>query len=372
MKYILASHVFILEDGEEIYGSVHMIEDYLLSHSKFVLFIKHGLNKNSSRIKHGNQYNKIFSPKNFLLKSIWEVFFNLKTVLKMGGKEKIFYVGADPLNAFSGVLLRMLLFKFKFIYFTVDYSDYRFSNKYLNIIYKILDRICLIFCDEVWNVSSRICQKRVAQGVASRKIKLLPNSPSMKNVKLHNKKYDFINLVAITSLSDCFDLETIIKVFKGVHKKNSSIRLYVIGDGPEKDRFIKMVEKEGLAKKIIFLGYLEYKEALKFLAKCFVGFALYTQKNDFNRYGDSTKAREYAAYGLPTIINEIPSNSDDISRYNMGIVVSENSNQEVPKMIKYINNLVESKSLYDEIRANCIKYSIENDKEKILKALFSF
>ncbi len=88
---------------------------------------------------------------NFLVTIYW--------LLKRDQKWDVF-IGANNLNAFSGMFLKLLGKVNKVIFYCVDYAPRRFGNPIVNSIYHFLDRLTIHFADEIWNLSPRIVERR--------------------------------------------------------------------------------------------------------------------------------------------------------------------------------------------------------------------
>lgn len=363
MKYVIASHVLYKENGDENYGQTHDLYYYLRQRNKEVIFIKHSLEGEfASTIN--DQKAKKTKLNNYLIRIPQEIIFNLKEVNKYQNNNKvpITYVGVDPINSISGFILKILKKIDRNIYFTVDYADIRFNNILLNKIYHFTDKLALIGSDEVWCVSSRIVEKRKKQGIPSKKIKFLPNSPKINDVP-YIKYVDKKDLIIVSNLTKSLNLIPILDVLFALKEEFPDIRLKIIGSGPEEDYFKEIVREKGLYKYVKFLGQKTHDQVLKNIARSFIGFALYTNENSWNYYGDSMKAREYVAAGIPVIINDVPSTADDIQTYKAGLVLK---NIDVQRISKFISKCVRDNAYYNEMRNNARKLGKKYDKEKLL------
>lgn len=127
-----------------------------------------------------------------------------------------------------------------------------------------------------------------------------------------------------------------------------------------------------LEDNIVFLGWKDHDEVLDILVKSFIGFALYTKNISWNKYGDSMKAREYVACGLPVIISDIPSNADDIKEYSAGLVVGDLSKAEIERVESFIEKCIIDIDFYRHMRNNAIRLGRDFDKDKILSELLGF
>ena len=363
MHYIIAAHVLYNDKGQDTFGPAHSIFEFLIKKKKTVSFLKHSLESSYSKIViNGKEEQELCKnkPQNVVIRSWNHSKLNFKYTKKIHDKK--IYIGVDPVNSISGVLLKSFGLISKNIYFTADYTEDRFNNPLLNSIYHFVDKICLKMADEAWCVSSRIVSKRLSQGVDKKKVVFMPNSPDLRTIK--PKKYDGNkNLIIVSNLTKSLNLKPILEVVKKVLLIDKKITLTIVGSGTEEKAFKKMVKKEGLEKQVVFTGQKNHDEVLDLLANSFLGFALYTRENNWNNYGDSMKAREYVALGLPVIINDIPATADDIKKYDCGLVIKEINIKEISN---FIRKTIEDKSYYLKLRNNAMKLGQDFDKEKLL------
>ncbi|MCX6808589.1 MAG: glycosyltransferase [Candidatus Berkelbacteria bacterium] len=365
MIYIIATHS-VYKNNTEAFGPANSIAAFLAAKKQKVLFLKHALegSKESVAILPDQSVEKIELPGNGILsRGIREIKLNLK--FSASEKEENIFIGVDPINGFAGSLLKILGKTDKFIYLTADYIEKRFNNWFLNACYHLADRICLLFSDEVWSVSSRIMNKRKRQGVPDRKNKLIVNSPDFHSIK--RKDYNGNqNLVVISPLSKALNLSPIINSLKPLFSKYLKLKLEIIGSGEEEENFKQMVHDQELEEEIHFLGWKQHDEILDIMCSSFLGFALYTGAASWNVYGDSMKAREYVACGLPVIINEIPSTAEEVKSYHAGLVLSSISET---KITNFVEKCLTDKEYYLSLRENALKMGQDFDKTKILSEL---
>lgn len=367
MYYIIATHTSY-QNGVEIHGPAHTIFNYLKEKSDKLIFIKHPLDPNTNRSKKQicRQDPVAYPPTIFpFLQYAYEVLINTLEITRLKGK--VLFIGVDPLNALSGLLTKVLLGKrISTIYYIVDFTERRFQNDLKNKMYHLIDMFACKQSDQVWCVSTRIKNKKIEQGVTKDKVFFVPNSPHIRSI--NPQKYNGnLNCILIAQLHDCVDFAKILEIFKITHEVIPAIRLKIIGDGKERVAFEKLVSEYGLQDCIIFMGAISHEMVLAELKDAFLGFALYTSKASWNRYGDSMKAREYLSFGLPVIINTIPSTADEIREADAGLVVEDIDAQ---RIASFIINIVRDKTQYMNLRQNAYHLAEKNSKELLLSNLF--
>lgn len=368
MTYIIASHIVYNKNGDETFGPANSVADFLLSKKQQVLFLKHALegSKKSVIVYPDGKSSKLELPgDNVLVRGFREIGINIKQSWSYGNKSV--FIGADPINGLSGAVLKLCGKTGKFIYFTIDFTEKRFNNPVVNFFYHLADRICLLCATEVWSVSSRITAKRASQGVKPSRNKLLVNSPDFTSIK--RREYDGNqDLIVISPLSKALNLSPIINALKPLFPKYPKLKLDIIGTGDEEENFKKMVKDQGLEDRVVFLGWKQHDEIFDIMCSSFLGFALYTGSASFNIYGDSMKAREYVACGLPVVINTIPSTADDVKKYNAGLVLDD---IDEAKITDFIKKCLDDKKYYLELRDNAVRLGRDFDKVMILSKLLN-
>lgn len=348
-KILLVSHIYNTDSGP-VYGPYNVIKDYLESKKANIQTIEYPLNSGTPLI----------------FKSVAEIAGTIKKSLEY--KPDVF-IGIDPLNAFAGVVLKALRLTGKTIFYCVDYTPTRFSNKFINSVYLGIDKFVSKKSDEVWNVSSRIVDVRKQQGVLEDKIKFIPNSPVFKNCpKTPAGKINRNKIVMVAGLTHSPALEMVLTAFKDVVKNFPKTTLFIIGTGPYQENLITKAKRMGLASKIKFLGQLSNNELLKEVSGSGLALAIYTYSKDFSwvYYGDSKKAREYLACGVPVIITDVVGTSLDVKEYGAGIVVKPIANDISAAIAKILSD----KTLWSTMQKNAIKLAQDSDIYKILDKNF--
>lgn len=91
------------------------------------------------------------------------------------------------------------------------------------------------------------------------------------------------------------------------------MRLYIVGDGPEREILEQYTKTENISNRIIFLGSLEHRQFADLLSKA-KGFMCCT-KQELNMISIT----EALACGTPILTNCIPQQHEMITDHNLGI-----------------------------------------------------
>lgn len=362
---IISSHAVFVGD-KDVFGPGHAISNVLADSSIPHIYIRHSLyGGNPSIVELVSQgrstvrWNiKLPGPLRYFL----EIAFVFLYVLKLP-RVKVF-IGINPLNAMAGLLCKLLGKVDIVIFYTADYAYARFENPILNSVYHALDRIALRFADNVWNVSSRIREIRQKQGVPEDKNIFVPNSPSLKLInKFKSNKRIKESFVLIANFTPAIDYVLIMRAVATLKIKHPHIHVSFIGTGEREDEVKRLVRELKLTNNVFFHGYKIHDDAMKIIGTHEIGLALYAKQWAWTEFGDSMKAREYLALGLPVIITDDVSTADDIRDYKAGFSIKLSERE----FTSASETLLSDRRRFSEMRSNALKVARIYDFEKIIK-----
>jgi glycosyltransferase involved in cell wall biosynthesis len=158
-------------------------------------------------------------------------------------------------------------------------------------------------------------------------------------------------------------VDQVFKAFSLVTKNNPSIRLMVVGDGPEKEKLIKLSHKLGISEKVIFTGFLRDEELTEAL-----------QANDIFISASLTESFsltivEAMACGLPVIAAKEKGPTEIIEDGVNGFLIPPGD----PKMLaQKISELLASPKKLAEFGAASRQLAMSYSKESIIDKLEAF
>lgn len=345
-KVAFASHVATIDDKQ--YDAIgDALKDSLNVVAHKFIFVRHSMDGlidsevqyyEGSKIANKNVLKVVkgIAPLRYItevISSVWYFCFKQKVDV---------YVGVDPLNALAGIILRYLHRVDTAIFYTSDYSPSRFNNKILDRAYHAIDKYCVKHADEVWSVSSRIVSIRKQMGLADAKNILVPNAPPAEYAKLFSSKKSKYELVTLGIIDKQLDSAGMIKAIAKLKDKYPKIKFTIIGNGPEEVNLKKLAADNNVADKVEFTGRLAFKDAQARVARAGIGLALYTGVWGFNKYGDSTKCREFFTYGLPVVSTDTHATVDELVEYGAGVKVE----QSVGAYIEAVEDILQNYEKY--------------------------
>ncbi len=269
------------------------------------------------------------------------------------------YVGIDPLNAFWGILAKFCKRVDVVVYYTADYAERRFSNTVLNAIYHGIDRFCIRFSDQIWNVSQRIAERRLLQGVPQQRNYYVPNAPLQ--LPFAGRNYARHRLVIVGTSTTALEYPALIRSLRILKRRYPNIELHIIGEL----RFPRLLQKHidrMVRQGYVYLhGALSHDRVQELLSSSGIGLALYKDRDPWTKFGDSMKIREYLSCGLPVITTDVVATSELIRIYGCGLVIRPSKQA----IIAAVSSIYDGR--YDNMRRSAIRAAKENTFSRIIR-----
>jgi glycosyltransferase involved in cell wall biosynthesis len=163
------------------------------------------------------------------------------------------------------------------------------------------------------------------------------------------------------------NLDLIINYAKYLNENNiDDIKIWVIGDGPKKDKIIRVINKFQLEDILIYYGFQDLKKIPNFINSADIGFS--PRKNGLiNKTAFPVKVYEYMGCGKPTIVTPISEVGNYLENNNIGF---QFSNSELIKMHETILKLKNDKILYKKYCQNAINVSRKFERGKLANELY--
>jgi len=210
---------------------------------------------------------------------------------------------ANPPDFLILLFLPFKLFNIKIIFDHHDLSPELFAQKFRsnNLFYKLL----LIFEKISYKIANLIITRNK---VYNEKIFIVRNGPDLNEINLckinenFKEKKDYL-IGYIGKIDEQDSLEKLVNSIDYMvnKKKFRSFKVLIIGDGPDKKRIEKMVEKRSLENYFIFYGPIyNRKKIYSLLSKIDIGVEPSKETEKFTK-STSTKVMEYMAVGKPII-----------------------------------------------------------------------
>lgn len=306
-------------------------------------------------------------PKKEPFRWVAELFYFIRYVVKYTYKPIPVTVGVDPLCTFFAVILRYLGLTLVVYHHLIDYSENRFQNRLLNLIYLKIHYFAAVHADVVGVVSKRIFNKLLEEGVKPEKIFYIPNSPCLKTIPyvIVQDRYPISIVICAAAVVERYRFTDCFQVIASLKKDFPALEVHVIAETQLEASYFteikNLIFEKQLKDNVIFYGFLEKEKAQDILARCLVGLVLYSDKYSHVNYGDSLKMREYAAAGLPIVTDRVTSTAEEAKSYGAAFVCDT-----LEELRSAITSLWRDSKLYKKMSDNAINWAKEFDKENIM------
>lgn len=377
-KVIIATHFFMI-------GAAQDLQEYLLINKvgkllfiEHPLFLQRNLKNTGYRLyKKGHKIKERiekFGDPPYIIAYFLHALFNLIYVVNAREKWDL-YVGSNNLNAITGVILQKLGFVDKTIYYVIDYNPKRFQNRLINFIYHVLDRLCVRFCNETWNLSPRmeIARKKYF-GFESPRQKVVPVGIWIKRIRKlnisHSEKHTLVFVGHITKKQG---IQHVLEALKIIKNKIKDIKFLIIGSGDYLEKLEETAKKLEVQNHVKFTGHFQNQEDIeKILCRCSVAIAPYEKYVDgelsFTYFADPSKIKSYLSCGLPVLLTNVTHNAKALEAQKCGIIINDNKKS----IARAVVTLMRDGEKLKEYRKNAISYSLQYDWNEIFKKNLPF
>lgn len=172
------------------------------------------------------------------------------------------------------------------------------------------------------------------------------------------------NIISVGRLSKEKGQADLLEIISLVKKRYQDVKLYLVGDGPEKDNLKKIIKVKNLGKNVVLTGFLNKNDIeLKMLDSSVFVTTSYTES-----FG--LAVLEASSYHLPIVAFDSAVGICEILSDGGGVLI-KNRDKEKMKMeiIKIFDDTEYRNSLGKKGYENCKQYLAENVKKKWLELL---
>ena len=143
------------------------------------------------------------------------------------------------------------------------------------------------------------------------------------------------------------NLSILIHAFKKVTEHYEGVRLFFVGEGEEKKKLHRLVERLDISDQVVFTGYLAYQLVPAFLKLAQIAISP-IPKNDIYNIQPPLKTLEYLASGLPIVATNTIANRIFIKDGINGILVRD----EEESIFNGIDRLLSDEKLRNLLSSN--------------------
>lgn len=371
---------------ELYYGASQALRDYLVKkRTETVLFISHPFHR-QHRYSYWQVYHRGKMTKVDKKYRSWQVgFFNyfLDEVysflwyVRATRTKADLYIGVDPLNCLVGLCLRRLGLVKRTVFYTIDFTPVRFGNGWLNAVYHTIERWCVIYADELWDVSPRIIEGRnkfynIKKTQYLSKRKIVPIGVWRKDI--HFKTLTEVNRYKIVFAGHLLKKQGVQKLIEAlplVIKKISGVSFLVVGGGEYENALKALTKRLNLSGRVEFTGWMKDQNKIRrLLTGCALAVATYDpakeDSTNFTYYADPTKIKTYLSCGLSVVMTAVPFNVDDLQKRGCAVVVDYDEKS----IAKALIDVLTDKRKLEKMRKKALEIAKGFTWEKIFEHVF--
>lgn len=300
------------------------------------------------------------------------ILYNLFILTRVIKHSDLIFMHLPAMNSFIAALLAWIFNKPVISYFVGDEKRIvEVGNKY-----KGLQRVIAIFISSIHNlIYTKIVRNSRAAFFLSSDLKnrfqkyntrsYLAFSSLIQNNNIHIKKIrksiNVVKLLYVGALRHEKGINYLIQCVQCLIHDGFKVKLYICGDGPERDTYQNFVKYGGLDKFIDFLGNVPWGERLfKIYINCDI-FILPSLSEGVPRV-----LLEAMANGLPIVASRVGGISDIIKNMRNGILVPPSSPYALKDAVKI---LINDFNLRKTIIENGYKYVMKHTAEKQIEGI---
>ena len=330
--------------------------------NSFFVYYKNGKKKREI----GKKISKAFLPLTYLLQTIYSVYFSFKLSRKYD-----VVVACENLSFLAALVLKVIGVVKTVVYYSIDYSESRFSNRFLNNIYHLVDKVACKYSDEIWVVAKEQEAARRKNGVKvpGSKYRVVPIAFTSKDISvLPVNRIGHWDVAFCGTLRESAGIRLIIESMPILLKKHPKMKFHIVGGGELLLEMEALAKKLDLGKSVVFYGRLEkHSDVVGVLRKCSVGLAPYKRvPGSISLVSDPGKIKLYLACGLPVITTDIATSSELLEKKNAGLVTKYS----VASFVKVLGGVLSDRKKYLELRKGAIALSKEFDPEMVFSKAF--
>lgn len=287
---------------------------------------------------------------NYVIDSLLIAYWSLRIITRYKLTSVTFF-GCNNYVTLSGLVLKVCRRIRTVVFYSIDYSDQRFSSRLLNRIYRRIDGIAATKSDFVWSNTNRTRAVRTYQGVRETSNLLVPNGVYLNLITPRDdsgRRAGNISIEYHGHLTESKGVQYIIGALDRLGNPNFS--LDIIGSGPYEGSLKNIAARSKYKDRITFVGRWSYKETIAALSKYDLSVALISPKEDYIRYCDPVKIKEALASIVPVLVSDVPEVAQLIRQQGLGIVVEDTENME--EIAQKLSDLFKNVDVLEDYRRN--------------------
>ncbi len=209
-----------------------------------------------------------------------------------------------------------------------DLDTYKIWDEGKEIMEPIINRADFVTC-----VSTYLCKSLLKVAPNLKKIETMYAGIDVNKIEViqpHDSKDRYI--LSLRRLIPSKGVDVLITAFKKISTEFSDIKLIIAGDGPDKDRLVKLVDDLNLQESVLFCGTVDLNEGISLLKS-----ALCTVVPSISEGGGLVNIEAQAA-GCPVIASRVGGIPEYVQEGKSGLLFESGNHTDLAEKIRIIIN----------------------------------
>lgn len=157
-------------------------------------------------------------------------------------------------------------------------------------------------------------------------------------------------------------LETLLNAVPLVLQRFPNTKFMIIGNGPSLPGLMNMAKKLSIENSVIFTGWVQFRDILKYLVTCDIGIAM-RSGNIANNFVITTALLQYMSLGKPVVAPNLKTTSQVLTHGKTGMLFEPDNPLDLADKIMY---LLQNPHISKEIGRNGMKLARERFDSKLV------
>ncbi len=269
------------------------------------------------------------------------------------------FLSFSPQVTILAIFLKRLGLVSNVVHWSIDYSPRRFNNPILERIYRFFDKISFLHSDIHVDVSNAALEARsliYGRGSITNNLRrVVPvGIPDGALEKIPAANFFLKRIFFLGNLTSTVGIDTFVMVCKQINVLEPDATFHVIGDGLEYEKSRTLSTELGIENKFQWYGNLNKEDFEPLLKTASLGLAPYKKCSDsFSVFADPSKIKNYAQFGIPFVMTDVPKVSIGFINQNLGTIVSGS----LDELEKGILDLMRDQELWNEKSERIFEYA---------------
>ena len=243
---------------------------------------------------------------------------------------------------------------------------------------RAVERVAIHSVDNILVVVEEARDRLVRMGVPRSRISLVMNTPTCDRLcsvsesqpaGVSSAPRKNLTLLYLGLLESPRGLDTVIEGMELLRDRYPNLRLLIIGSGRDAERLHAMVRGKGLAERVQFLGWIDYKEAIRYIRDADIGLVPHHATDSWNTTIPN-KLFDYMSMGKPVIVSNAKPTERIVREEHCGVVFREKDPEDLVRAIFDLASPATREEMGRHGRDAVVnKYNWTIDEERLLRAI---